>query len=156
MAQQTVAPHAAAGQSVVGRRRAGYCIAWVVAVLCGLLTGVGPYGRDGGVSAQCSPGYWQNGTGSDGCIQCTGHSVSALQSGATVGGDQESETCGYAVDVSASGSVMVVGCPFYDVTGVLSDVGRVRVYGWSEGQWAQMGGDIVGEGAGDSMATQCL
>ena len=125
-------------------------MSWAQAVLCGLLSGVGPYGRDGGVSAQCSPGYWRNATGSDGCVQCTGHSGSAVQSGATVGGGQDGEMCGYAVDLSVSGSAMVVGCPFYDEMGV-SGIGRVRVYEWSEGQWGQMGSDIVGEGAGDSM-----
>ena len=88
--------------------------------------------------------------GVTGVFSALGTPFVQVQSGATVGDGQDGEMCRYAVDLSASGTVMVAGCPFCDEAGV-SGICCVRVYEWSVGQCEQMGSDVVGEGGGYCM-----
>ena len=63
--------------------------------------------------------------------------------------DGETEDCysGYSVSLSANGNIVAIGEPLTDETGI--DDGQVRVYQNNDGNWTQIGSDIVGEAAGD-------
>jgi hypothetical protein len=61
------------------------------------------------------------------------------------GGDQ----AGTSVSLSADGSVVAVGSPYYDLSGILNR-GQVRVFDWSGTAWSLRGTNILlGEGVND-------
>ncbi|MBU3689313.1 MAG: hypothetical protein B7C54_11320 [Acidimicrobiales bacterium mtb01] len=66
-----------------------------------------------------------------------------VQKGVDIDGQRAGDRFGSSVAVSADGSTVVVGAPFNDGNGV--DAGSVRVFTFSNGAWAQRGGDIGGE-----------
>lgn len=71
------------------------------------------------------------------------------QIGSDIDGDVEDTWAGYAVSLSANGNIVAIGEPLADETGI--DDGQVRVYQNNDGNWTQIGNDIVGEAAGDRL-----
>ncbi len=59
-----------------------------------------------------------------------------------------------SVSLSSDGSRIAIGARSNDGNGV--NAGHVRVYGWSNGNWVQVGGDIDGEAAGDNSGSVSL
>lgn len=69
------------------------------------------------------------------------------QIGSDIDGETEDNWSGYSVSLSANGNIVAIGEPLTDETGI--DDGQVRVYQNNDGNWTQIGSDIVGEAAGD-------
>ena len=57
------------------------------------------------------------------------------------------DNSGYSVKLSANGKVLAIGALNNDING--SNSGLVRVYQWNGSAWVKLGGDILGEFAGD-------
>lgn len=53
----------------------------------------------------------------------------------------------HAISMSSDGSRIAVSAPYDDVNG--SATGTTRVYAWNGTAWTQLGGNIIGEAAGD-------
>jgi hypothetical protein len=67
-----------------------------------------------------------------------------------VGGDIDGDTLdysGWSTSINANGSIVIIGAPYNDSTGV--DAGRARIYQFDGSVWQQLGADIVGAAAGD-------
>jgi hypothetical protein len=62
------------------------------------------------------------------------------QVGPDINGSAASDDLGYAVDISADGSRIVVSAP----QGFTGSNGYIQVYDWSGSAWVQVGADIVG------------
>ncbi|MGE0396763.1 MAG: WD40 repeat domain-containing protein [Kofleriaceae bacterium] len=71
----------------------------------------------------------------------------AGQAGPAIGGGAAGEQAGTASALSADGSRLIVGGPLSDAGG--NESGIARVFDRSGGAWVQVGGDLVGEAAGD-------
>ena len=71
----------------------------------------------------------------------------AIQIGEDIDGEAFENLSGYAVSLSADGSVLAIGAPINDGNGNRS--GHVRIYHNSNGSWEQIGEDIDGESAYD-------
>ncbi|MGI9555204.1 MAG: WD40 repeat domain-containing protein [Vampirovibrionia bacterium] len=71
--------------------------------------------------------------------------------GFDIDGKKENENSGYSVSLSADGSVVAIGTPFYDVSNAIHDNrGIVRVYQIAKrNPWVQQGLDIEGGKTGD-------
>ena len=69
------------------------------------------------------------------------------QIGADINGESAYDSFGYAVDLSADGSVVAIGAIGNDGNG--SYAGHVRVYQNNAGNWTQIGADIDGEAEDD-------
>jgi hypothetical protein len=69
------------------------------------------------------------------------------QLGADIDGEAAYDQSGWSVSLSYSGSRLVIGADRNDDNGI--DSGHVRVYQWSDTNWAQLGADIDGEAAYD-------
>ena len=69
------------------------------------------------------------------------------QLGSDIDGEAAGDESGYAVSLSSDGTIVAIGAPYNDGNG--SNAGHVRVYEWDGASWAQKGGDIGGETAGD-------
>jgi hypothetical protein len=69
------------------------------------------------------------------------------QLGGDIDGEAANDNSGYAVSLSATGSVVAVGSRYND--GTASDAGHVRVFKYQSSSWVQLGADIDGEAAGD-------
>jgi uncharacterized protein YjdB len=65
------------------------------------------------------------------------------QLGLDISGTQVGETCGSSVSLSADGTIVAIGSPYYDVTGS-NNQGRTRVYKYNGTSWGQLGLDISG------------
>ena len=74
--------------------------------------------------------------------------TSWLQLGKDIVGEAAGDRSGSSVALSGDGNRLAVGATDNDVTGTNS--GHVRVYGWSETGWHQLGMDIDGTDAEDS------
>lgn len=70
-----------------------------------------------------------------------------VQSGNDINGDNPGDEFGTAVASSASGTRIAVGSPKNDLGGI--DAGLVRVFEFQNGDWVQLGADILGEAASD-------
>ena len=77
----------------------------------------------------------------------TWNSTNWIQRGGDIDGEAANDFSGWSVALSEDGSTVAVGARSNDGTG--SDAGQVRVYTWNSTAWAQRGGDIDGEAAGD-------
>lgn len=93
--------------------------------------------------------------GNDGTGNLAGHvrvytwSGSAwVKRGADIDGEAVGDQSGYSVSLSANGSIVAIGAPTNDGSGV--DSGQVRVYEWTGSAWVQRGADINGGIAGDN------
>ena len=71
-----------------------------------------------------------------------------VQRGNDIEGEADDDRSGYSVSLSSDGSVVAIGAPFNNVSGV-TITGHVRVYAWSGSAWVQRGNDIDGEVIGD-------
>jgi hypothetical protein len=75
-------------------------------------------------------------------------SVSAQnQLGGDIDGEAINDRSGYALSLSSDGTIVAIGAPYNDGTGI--DAGHVRVYEYSAGSWTQLGADIDGEAFND-------
>jgi hypothetical protein len=77
----------------------------------------------------------------------TWNSTNWIQRGGDIDGEAANDFSGWSVALSEDGSTVAVGARSNDGTG--SDAGQVRVYTGNSTAWAQRGGDIDGEAAGD-------
>eukprot|EP01039_Chlorochromonas_danica_P007536 gene7537-8334_t len=67
--------------------------------------------------------------------------------GTPVAGSQAVELCGWSISLNAAGTVVAIGCYYYDVSlsnSTLVDAGRAQVYSYNGTEWVKMGDDIVG------------
>ncbi|MEM8909014.1 MAG: T9SS type A sorting domain-containing protein [Bacteroidota bacterium] len=67
------------------------------------------------------------------------------QMGSTILGTQEEDLLGYAVAISATGDRVAVGAPDYDHSEMEPDVGYTQIYEYDNGEWIQLGSDIIGD-----------
>ena len=104
---------------------------------------------DGTILAIGAP--YNDGNGSD-----SGHvrvfqlvdSSSWTQIGQDINGEASGDNSGYAVSLSADGTILAIGAPYNDGNG--SDSGHVRVFQLVDSSsWTQIGQDINGEASGD-------
>jgi len=81
---------------------------------------------------------------------CFAFSVNAqwVQDGTNITGEASNDEFGSSVSLNDNGSIVAVGAIGNDGTG--ANAGHVRVYSNNSGSWAQLGGDIDGEAAGDN------
>ncbi|MFD2541064.1 T9SS type B sorting domain-containing protein [Lacinutrix gracilariae] len=70
-----------------------------------------------------------------------------IQMGSTLFGG-ESDNFGNSVSLNSSGNILAIGAPADNNSNGLN-AGRVRVYGYQNGNWVQIGGDLFGEGLHD-------
>eukprot|EP00981_Chlorochromonas_danica_P013928 scaffold7106_cov217-Ochromonas_danica.AAC.2 len=66
-----------------------------------------------------------------------------LPLGNQIAGEQSNEQCGQSVALNANGTVLSVGCLYYDASS-LFDVGRTAVYFFNGTMWVEKGSPIVG------------
>ncbi len=70
------------------------------------------------------------------------------QIGQDINGEAEYDRSGYAISLSADGSVLAIGAINND--GSASSAGHVRIYKYISGNWVQQGADIDGDAQDDS------
>jgi hypothetical protein len=102
---------------------------------------------DGSVVAIGAIGNDENGTDSGSVRLYKNTSSSWVQIGADIDGEAANDESGFSVSLSSDGSVKAIGAPYNDGNG--ADSGSVRLYKNTAGTWAQIGGNIDGEAAGD-------
>ena len=93
---------------------------------------------------------WNDGNGTD-----SGHvriyqnvNNNWVQVGNDIDGETAGDRSGWAVSLSADGSILAIGATHNDSNG--TDSGHVRIYQNVNNTWTQLGSDIDGEAAGDS------
>ncbi|MQP25783.1 T9SS type A sorting domain-containing protein [Flavobacterium sp. LMO8] len=69
------------------------------------------------------------------------------QLGNSINGQAAGDAFGYSTAISANGNIIAVGANSSDSNG--NGSGQVRVFGYSNNVWSQIGGDINGETGGD-------
>ena len=69
------------------------------------------------------------------------------QKGADIDGEAEGDRWGQSVSLSSDGTIIAIGA--YGNDGGGSNSGHVRIYGWADNSWKQLGSDIDGEAEGD-------
>ena len=69
------------------------------------------------------------------------------QIGSDIDGEASYDSSGWSVSLSSDGNTVAIGAPFNDGNGDDENggSGHVRVYGYVDGSWIQIGGDIDGE-----------
>jgi hypothetical protein len=77
-------------------------------------------------------------------------SSSWVQKGLDIDGDAAGDLLGYGLSLSSDGNTVAIGALHNDANGTSS--GLVRVYGYSNSAWAQIGSDIKGA-AGDALGS---
>ncbi|MFH2142669.1 MAG: T9SS type A sorting domain-containing protein [Bacteroidota bacterium] len=70
-----------------------------------------------------------------------------IQIGNDIDGESGGDYSGTSVSLSSDGSIVAIGAPYNDGNG--GNSGHVRVFGYSSGNWIQIGSDIDGENALD-------
>jgi hypothetical protein len=60
----------------------------------------------------------------------------------------EGDQAGTSVSLSADGSVVAVGSPYYDISGA-TNTGQIRVFSWTGSIWSPRGDPLIGESASD-------
>jgi hypothetical protein len=70
-----------------------------------------------------------------------------IQVGNAVNGLSAGDRCGYSTAISGDGTIVAMGAIFNASAG--SGAGQVRVFGWTNENWTQIGADINGETGGD-------
>ncbi len=71
------------------------------------------------------------------------------QIGSDILGQLEIENLGQSVSISSDGSVLAIGIPEHNEFSNGTKTGRVEIYEYINGNWTQIGSDIMGENAGD-------
>lgn len=69
------------------------------------------------------------------------------QFGNSINGQAAGDQFGYSTAISANGNIIAVGANANDSNG--NGSGQVRMFGYSNNAWSQIGGDINGESGGD-------
>lgn len=69
------------------------------------------------------------------------------QVGNSINGQAAGDAFGYSTAISADGTIVAVGANANDSNG--NGSGQVRVFGYVNGVWSQIGGDLNGESGGD-------
>ncbi len=75
-----------------------------------------------------------------------------IQLGADIDGTNSADYSGFAVSLSGDGATVAVGAPGHNGGG--DNWGQVRVFNYLNNAWAQVGGNIIGEGNGDESGGQ--
>lgn len=70
-----------------------------------------------------------------------------VQIGNAINGQTAGDRCGNSCAISADGSIVAMGS--YNSDASFSNAGQVRVFGFLNGIWSQIGGDLNGESSGD-------
>jgi len=70
-----------------------------------------------------------------------------VQVGNSINGQAAGDRFGYSTAISGDGTIVAMGAPFNANAG--SGAGQVRVFGWINESWAQLGADINAETGGD-------
>ena len=70
-----------------------------------------------------------------------------VQVGENIDGAAVGDLAGASVSLSSDGTRVAIGSPYNDDGG--TDAGHVRIFEYDSSSWVQLGGDIVGEAAGD-------
>ena len=92
--------------------------------------------------------YSNDGTGSNaGHVRVYEYSSSWTQLGSDIDGEAVYDFSGVSVSMNSAGDRVAIGASGNDGTGNLA--GHVRVYGYSNSSWTQLGSDIDGEAAVD-------
>ena len=68
-----------------------------------------------------------------------------IQVGSDIDGEFDGEKSGSSVSLSADGTVVAIGAPFYRGDAGEDLIGHVRLYRYADGNWIQIGSDINGE-----------
>jgi len=107
--------------------------------------------RDGSVVAI---GAWRNdGNGSNSghvrVFESDDQGSNWVQRGSDIDGEASGEWSGYSVDLSADGSVVVVGAPLNDGNGIASGNVRIFKYKADDVDWVKYGNSIDGKSGGD-------
>jgi hypothetical protein len=66
-----------------------------------------------------------------------------IQLGDNINGDEYTARLGESVDINSDGSIIVIGEPYRNFDGE-QDYGRVRIFGFNDGEWVQISEDIYG------------
>jgi hypothetical protein len=104
---------------------------------------------DGTTVAIGSNGYNVSGTNIEGRTRVYRYNGTSWgQLGLDISGAQVAEQSGVSVSLSADGTTVAIGSPYYNVSGLL-DEGRTRVYKYNGTSWGQMGLDISGTQPGE-------
>ena len=95
------------------------------------------------------------GSGQARVFEFDGQSESWVQRGSDIDGEERGDRSGWSIDLSADGSIVIVGSPYNDGNGFGS--GHVRIFNYEadNGDWIQRGQDIYGDTSdniGDSVA----
>ena len=69
------------------------------------------------------------------------------QLGLDIDGEAAYDYSGHSVSLSDDGTIVAIGAPDNDETGI--NAGHIRIYEYSSGAWSQLGADINGEAAYD-------
>ncbi|MGC6500646.1 MAG: Ig-like domain-containing protein [Henriciella sp.] len=69
------------------------------------------------------------------------------QRGSDIDGEATGDQSGYSVALSGDGRTVAIGALYND--GISEDTGHVRVFGWNENSWAQLGADLDGNATND-------
>ena len=69
------------------------------------------------------------------------------QLGSDISGESAGDLSGKSVSLSADGNTLAIGAHYNDDNGISS--GHVRIFGWDETSWNQLGSDIDGEASND-------
>ena len=105
---------------------------------------------DGQTVAIGAPGNDDNGSASGHVRVYTLNGTTWTQQGQDIDGENTFDQSGRAVALSADGQTVAIGAPDNDDNGSFS--GHVRVYSFDGTTWTQVGADIDGENAGDSLS----
>ena len=80
--------------------------------------------------------------------------VSWSQVGTDIDGEAAEDLSGRSISLSSDGSVVAIGAALNGGNG--NEAGHVRVFRWDGVSWSQVGSDIDGEAAGDSLGQNAL
>ena len=70
-----------------------------------------------------------------------------IQKGSDMSGEADDDSFGVSVSLSSDGTTVAIGAPGNNSNG--NNSGKTYVFGYSIGNWAQIGNGVSGEGAGD-------
>ncbi len=71
-----------------------------------------------------------------------------VQMGSDIDGEEVEDMFGFSVNLNSDGTIVAIGAPHYN--GIGTDAGHVSVFGYSMGNWVQIGSVIYGEATGDA------
>lgn len=80
---------------------------------------------------------------------CQWNTVHWQQLGGDIDGEAPYDRSGWSVSLSGDGTVVAIGAVYNDGNG--EDSGHVKVWRWNAVEWQQLGGDIDGGAAGDTL-----